>query len=102
MQAGERDGGQRKPFPDVDGLPLLWVEGKHEKRASPRAYAREYLRERPGFIPVVCWRSQGMGPGETVAELRYTDLLRLLRMAMEQSQEDSPLDTPASLAGDGK
>ena len=84
MQAGERQGhGERKSFPDVDGLPLLWVEGKHEKQASPKAYAREYLGERPGFIPVVCWRANGMGPDDTVAELKFTDLLKLLRMATD-------------------
>jgi hypothetical protein len=84
--------------PDVAGIPLLFVEAKHEKRCSPKAYAREYLGERPGYVPVVCWRENGMGPRETVAELRFVDLLTMVRELTDLRETNARLRHAACAA----
>jgi hypothetical protein len=81
------DGDERHP--DVAGIPILFVEAKHEKRCSPQAYAREYLyEERPGYVNVVAWRANGMGPDKTIGELLLTDLFKLVRELTNLREEN--------------
>jgi hypothetical protein len=93
LQAGEReDDTGRKRYPDVDGVSFLWCENKHEARCSPKAYARKYLYdEKPGRVPVVFWRENGMGPERTIAETLATDLLKIVRELSDLREENARL-----------
>lgn len=74
--------GYGQDYPDVDGVGPLWIESKRERKvASLAAYVREYLAERPGYVPVLAWREDR---GEWTATLSLAELLKLVAKAYPQ------------------
>lgn len=66
-------------YPDVDGIPLLWIEAKCYRQTPVNRFAREHVdKERPGFIPVLAWRDERT---EWRATLALSELLKLLKRA---------------------
>lgn len=61
-------------YPDVADVGRLWTEVKRHRRVNVQKHAKEALRERPGYIPVLAHRDNG---GQWLATLSLAELLKL-------------------------
>lgn len=70
MQAGHSP-----RYPDVGGVGPLWIEAKAYAKNVPANMVTEGLREKPGYVPCVVWKTNRVEPRVT---LLFSDLLKLM------------------------